>query len=87
MLEAVHKQLNIREAHERPEGMEEAAVMMVGMDNKNIMSGLAILTSPNRGEETGTRMVADYDVPNVSEKILRIILSYTEYINRTVWYK
>jgi UDP-N-acetylglucosamine 2-epimerase (non-hydrolysing) len=76
--------LNIREAHERPEAMEEASVMMVGLDKERILQGLAVLES----QEEGTlREVADYSMPNVSDKVLRIILSYTDYINRTVWGK
>jgi len=76
--------LNIREAHERPEAMEEASVMMVGLDKERILQGLQVL-------ETQTtnllRPVSDYSMPNVSDKVLRIILSYTDYINRTVWKK
>jgi UDP-N-acetylglucosamine 2-epimerase (non-hydrolysing) len=77
--------LNIREAHERPEGMEEAAVMMTGMEFDNVERGLAVLASQRRGPDRTLRIVGAYDVPNVSEKILRIILSYTDYIHRTVW--
>ncbi|QOP43239.1 UDP-N-acetylglucosamine 2-epimerase (non-hydrolyzing) [Sulfurimonas sediminis] len=76
--------LNIRQAHERPEAMEEASVMMVGLDKTRVMQGLKILESQKK--ET-LREVADYSMPNVSEKVLRIILSYTDYINRVVWKK
>jgi UDP-N-acetylglucosamine 2-epimerase (non-hydrolysing) len=79
--------LNIREAHERPEGMEEGAVMMVGMGYQKIRHALSILTSQPRGESRSLPIVSDYAVPNVSKKILRIILSYEGYVNRTVWRK
>ncbi len=83
--------LNLREAHERPEGMEEAAVMMVGLEVDRVRQGLAILATQPRGEDRtdphGIRQVADYSMPNVSDKVLRIIHSYTDYVNRVVWKK
>ncbi len=79
--------LNIREAHERPEGMEEAAVMMVGLELKSIIRALDILENQPRGQERSMQQVADYSVPNVSDKIVRIIHSYTDYVNRVVWKK
>ena len=79
--------LNIREAHERPEAMEEASVMMVGMNVERIMQGLAILDSQKRGTDRTLRPVADYSMPNVSDKVLRIIISYTDFVNRVVWSK
>lgn len=76
------KALNIREAHERPEAMEEASVMMVGLSEERIMQGLEVLET----QEVDTlRQVSDYSMPNVSDKVLRIILSYTDYVNRVVW--
>jgi len=79
--------LNIREAHERPEAMEEASVMMVGLSSDRIMQALAILDTQKRGEERTLRPVYDYSMSNVSDKIVRIIMSYTDYINRVVWSK
>ena len=79
--------LNIRNAHERPEGMEEASVMMTGLEWNRIEEALGILQKQPRGDERMLRIVRDYDVPNVSEKVVRIILSYTNYINSVVWRK
>ena len=77
------RSLNIREAHERPEAMEEASTMMVGLEPERVMQGIAVV------EQSGnkSRIVADYDIANVSEKVEKIIISYTDYINRNVWKK
>ncbi|MEH6748188.1 MAG: UDP-N-acetylglucosamine 2-epimerase (non-hydrolyzing) [Maribacter arcticus] len=79
--------LNIREAHERPEAMEETSVMMVGLEPKRIMQGLAVLDKQERNPNRNFRQVSDYFMPNVSEKMVRIIISYTSYVNRVVWSK
>lgn len=79
--------LNIREAHERPEAMEEASVMMVGLSPERILQALEALEVQKRNPERNFRAVNDYSMPNVSEKVVRIIISYTDYINRTVWSK
>lgn len=79
--------LNLREAHERPEAMEEASVMMVGLNKERVLQGICILGTQQIGEKRTCLPVSDYQVPNVSEKVLRIILSYTDYVNRTVWNK
>ncbi|QCW98806.1 UDP-N-acetylglucosamine 2-epimerase (non-hydrolyzing) [Aggregatimonas sangjinii] len=79
--------LNIREAHERPEAMEEASVMMVGLNPERILQGLAALKIQKRNGDRNFRQVDDYSMPNVSEKVVRIIISYVDYINRTVWSK
>lgn len=80
------KSLNLRQAHERPEGMEEGTVMMVGLEWKGIQAGLSILDKQAAGTRS-SRLVADYDTPNVSDKVVRIIHSYTDYVNRVVWHK
>lgn len=77
--------LNIREAHERPEGFEEASVMMVGLEVDRVLQALNVLETQPRGEERLLRQVADYSMPNVSDKVVRIIHSYTDYIKRVVW--
>jgi UDP-N-acetyl-L-fucosamine synthase len=77
--------LNIRQAHERPEAMEETSVMMVGLNPERVLQGLMQLESQKRGEERSFRKVADYSMPNVSDKMVRIIISYTDYIKRVVW--
>lgn len=78
------KALNIREAHERPEAMEETSVMMVGLEKNRVLQGLGVLETQN---ENTLRRVKDYSMPNVSDKVLRIIISYTDYINKNVWKK
>ena len=77
--------LNIRDAHERPEAMEEGSVMMVGLNPARVLQGLVQLESQLRGEERSFRKVADYSMPNVSDKMVRIIISYVNYIKRVVW--
>jgi UDP-N-acetylglucosamine 2-epimerase (non-hydrolysing) len=77
--------LNLREAHERPEGMEEASVMMVGLSSERVMQGLRILETQPAGEERLLRQVYDYSMPNVSDKVVRIVHSYTDYVKRVVW--
>jgi len=79
--------LNIRNAHERPEGMEEASVIMTGMSLDDVLRGLAVFETQGRGADRTLRIVEDYDVPNVSEKVVRIILSYVGFVNRYVWHR
>lgn len=79
--------LNLRQAHERPEGMEEAVVMMVGLTAERVLQGLDILERQDRSDKRTLRLVEDYSMPNVAEKVARIILSYTDYVNRVVWKK
>ena len=77
--------LNLREAHERPEGMEEGAVMMVGLELERVRQAMGILETQPRGAQRALRQVADYNMPNVSDKVVRIVHSYTDYIQRVVW--
>ncbi|MGI9427954.1 MAG: non-hydrolyzing UDP-N-acetylglucosamine 2-epimerase [Bythopirellula sp.] len=77
--------INIREAHERPEGMEEASVMFTGLNPQRICQALEIAIDQPRGQERLLRLVSDYSMPNVSDKVVRIIMSYTDYVNRVVW--
>ncbi len=79
--------LNIREAHERPEAVEEGSVMMVGLEVKRVMQALSVLDNQPRAEQRLLRQVSDYSMPNVSDKVVRIIHSYTDYVNRIVWKK
>lgn len=77
--------LNIREAHERPEGMEETAAMMVGLNTARVLQGLAVLDGQSRGDERSMRLVYDYSMPNVADKVVRILHSYRDYVMQTVW--
>lgn len=79
--------VNIREAHERPEAMEEAAVMMAGLEVERVLQALAVLETQGRGAVRDLQLVEDYSAPNVSDKIVRILHSYTDYVNRKVWHK
>ena len=79
--------LNLREVHERPEGFEEAAVMFVGLDVDRVLQALAVLESQSRGANRTLALVKDYEATNVSDKVLRIILSYTDFVNRKVWHR
>ena len=79
--------INIRYAHERPEAMEEGSVMMTGLNKERVLQALNILNTQERGEVRTLCEVLDYKAPNVSEKVVRIILSYTDYINQKVWKK
>jgi UDP-N-acetylglucosamine 2-epimerase len=79
--------LNLREVHERPEGFEEASVIFVGLSIDRVLQGLSILETQPRGNQRGLRIVNDYEPNNVSDKVLRIIQSYTDFVNRKVWRK
>jgi UDP-N-acetylglucosamine 2-epimerase (non-hydrolysing) len=79
--------VTIRQAHERPEGMDEGVLIMCGLEAERVMEAIAIVTAQHSRQVRQFRVVQDYDVDNVSKKVLRIIISYTDYVNRTVWYK
>ena len=79
--------VTIRQAHERPEGMDETTVIMSGLNKNRVLEAVEVATSHNKGTERVIKPVKDYTADNVSKKILRIILSYTDYVNRTVWHK
>jgi UDP-N-acetylglucosamine 2-epimerase (non-hydrolysing) len=79
--------INLREAHERPEGVEEGVVMMAGLNSERILQALEIIKNQARGAKRDLNLVADYAPLNVSEKVLRIILSYTDFVNRKIWKK
>ena len=79
--------INIRNAHERPEAMEEGAMMMTGLEPERVLQGLEILKTQPRGKDRTLRLVEDYNVPNVSDKVLRIIIGYTDYVRRYVWHR
>ncbi|HBO57086.1 MAG TPA: UDP-N-acetylglucosamine 2-epimerase (non-hydrolyzing) [Opitutae bacterium] len=81
------KALNIRESHERPEGMEEGVAMMVGLNSSRVLQGIAILDAQSRGSSRTIQLVNDYDVTNVSEKVVRVVTSYIDYVNRVIWHK
>jgi UDP-N-acetylglucosamine 2-epimerase (non-hydrolysing) len=79
--------LNIRNTHERPEAMEEGSVMLTGLEPQRVIQGLQILETQARGDVRNFRLVEDYSMPNVSDKVLRIIVSYTDYVKRYVWHE
>jgi UDP-N-acetylglucosamine 2-epimerase (non-hydrolysing) len=79
--------VTIRQAHERPEGMDEGVLIMCGLKAERVMEAVAVVTAQYSKETRQFRLVQDYDVENVSKKVLRIIISYIDYINRTVWFK
>jgi len=79
--------ITIRQAHERPEGMDEGTLIMAGLNKVRIIEAIEVVTKQHNAKERSMKVVADYNVDNVSKKVLRIILSYTDYINRTVWNK
>jgi len=79
--------VTIRQAHERPEGMDETTVIMSGLNKNRVLEAVHVATSHNNDEKRAIKPVQDYKADNVSKKILRIILSYTDYVNRTVWHK
>ena len=79
--------MNLRETHERPEAMEEAAVMLTGLNYRNVLRGIKLLINEKKSKIVKSKIVSDYKIHNVSDKVLKIILSYTDYVNKFIWHK